>query len=107
MYLLSVITHFLLQSMMMLLSFVSKLIYYEDSFWSVGGILSLLFAGLYQILTFPFTWLFQWLGINFIWFKDLPFLLNSLLWGWIFFLVMVKRAKYRHSRYKFGRGVSK
>lgn len=107
MYLLSVVIHFLLQSMMMLLSFVSKLIYYEDSFWSVGGILSLLFTGLYQVLTFPFAWLFERLGLTFAWFPDLPFLLNSLLWGWIGFLVIVKRAKNRHSRYQFMRGVSK
>lgn len=106
-YLLSVITHFLLQSMMMLLSFVSKLIYFEDSFWSFGGILSVIFAGLYQILSFPFAWLFQTFGLTFVWFKDLPFVLNSLLWGWIIFLLIVTRAKHRHSRYKFVRGGSK
>ncbi len=104
-YLIIVVTHFLFQSTMMLLSFVSKLVFYEDSLWSVGGLFSVISAGLYRILAFPFVWIFQKFSITFPWFKDLPFVLNSLLWGWIFFIVIVKSTRRRSSRYKFVRGV--
>ncbi|AZR72115.1 hypothetical protein BBF96_01125 [Anoxybacter fermentans] len=106
-YLIIASIHFLLQATMMLLSIISKLIFFEDSIWSMGGMLRVISAGLYQILIFPFIWIFQKWSFQIPWFQDLPFVLNSLLWGLIIYLLIARKArkKKKNARYYFVRGL--
>ena len=105
-FLLTSLVHFLLQSALMFLSFFSKLVFYDEAFWSIRGIAAFLFSCLDQVLSFPIVWVVQRWSINFSSFPDLPFVLNSLLWGWVLYFIIIKRNNKRgRSKYSFVRGI--
>lgn len=106
-FLMLAVVHFLIQSVMMLVSFVSQLLFYEDAFWSVGGMLSLVSGVMFKILSFPFVLIFDKFSIVILNFPDLPYYLNSLLWAVFGYYLIIGRSKqFRISstRYKFVRG---
>lgn len=106
-YLMLAVIHFLIQSVMMLVSLVSQLVFYEDAFWSVGGLLSVISGTLFKVLAFPFVLIFDKFSIVILNFSDLPYYLNSLLWAAFGYYLIIRRSKqFRISstRYKFVRG---
>ncbi len=105
-YVIIVVVHFLIQSVMLLVSITSKLIFFEEPLWSLGGMITHISAILYQILSFPLILMFQKLGIHFTEFPDLPFILSSFLWGLMISILHSKRKKRkRRTRYQFVRGI--
>lgn len=105
-YILISVTHFLLQIAMMLSTFLTSMIFFDAELISWGGIAKNLSQALYQILSFPFVWASDRWSIKFPWFQDLPFVLNSLLWGWLIYSIIIWRVKRkrRKTRYNFVKG---
>lgn len=99
--------HFLLQAVTMVLSLAGKLIYYKDSFWSLGGVFTFITSVLYRVLAFPFIWIFQKWSIEISGLADAPFYLNSFVWASLLTLLILKIRENRKSKYHFVRGVSR
>lgn len=105
-YLFITVIHFLLQSALMFLSFFSKLVFYDEAFWSIRGIAAFLFSSLDRIFSFPIVWIFQKWSVTFSNFPDLPFILNSLLWGLLLYAIIVKGIiNKRRNKYSFVKGI--
>lgn len=106
-------SHFLLQATMMLLSLASKVVFYTESMWTVGGVFTFVSSVLYQVLAFPFVFVFQkWpIGIfdpyTYPILADVPYYLNSLLWASVISWLYWRNKKGRKSKYQFVRGVTR